>query len=248
MNPPHSVQAKPRRRSAARLPRERRVADIMAAARDVFTERGYQDALIADIAARAGVVEGTIYRYFANKRDLLVRVIEEWYGAMLARNADLATIGGTRARLHALVRRHLAAIRAEPALSRLMFMEIRPDPGYRATRLYDLNRLYTREVAEIVRHAVATGEFATDVPPALVRDMIFGCIEHHTWAFLRGEGDFSVDAAADGIVTLVCRGLATAAAATDPGRLAAVVARLEEAAVRVEAAAATLAHPEGRPP
>ena len=67
------------RRQVSRLPAERRISDIMLAARVVFTEKGYNDALISDIADRAGVVEGSIYRFFTNKRDLLVRVVEHWY-------------------------------------------------------------------------------------------------------------------------------------------------------------------------
>src|SRR5271170_3945467 len=38
------------RRQVNRLPPERRVADILLAARAVFTEKGYGDALISDIA------------------------------------------------------------------------------------------------------------------------------------------------------------------------------------------------------
>jgi TetR/AcrR family transcriptional regulator, fatty acid metabolism regulator protein len=206
----HPVQA---RRPATRLPRERRVSEIMEAARAVFEEHGYHAAPLSEIAERAGVVEGTIYRYFDNKRDLLVRVLEQWFEELLAENADLASISDTRERLRTLVWRHLTSIRRQPALSRLMFMEIRPDPGYRATRLHDLNRAYTHQLTELVRAGVSAGEFAADVPATLARDMLYGCIEHHTWAFLRGEGDFSVDAAADAITALVHRGLGAGAEA-----------------------------------
>ena len=196
------------RRTVSRLPRERRVDDITKAARAVFEEKDYQTALMSEIAARAGVVEGTIYRYFENKRALLVRVLEQWYETLLAENRTLGAISGTEARLRALVWRHLTSIRQHPALSRLMFQEIRPDPGYRATKRYAHNRAYTQQVGVIVRHGVAVGEFAPGIPAALIRDMIYGCIEHHTWAFLRGEGDFAIDAAADAIAGLICRGLA----------------------------------------
>jgi len=47
-----------------------------------------------------------------------------------------------------------------------------------------------------------------------VRDMIYGGVEHHTWVYLRGEGDFSPDTAADAMTEMVYRGLACAAPAT----------------------------------
>ena len=83
-------------RRVSRLPAERRILDIMTAARAVFTEKGYNDALISDIAERAGVVEGSIYRFFTNKRDLLVRVVEHWYEDMLADDDEqFASVRGT---------------------------------------------------------------------------------------------------------------------------------------------------------
>lgn len=72
------------RRTPTRLPRERREHDILAAARAVFCERGYAEAGVAEIAARAQVVEGTLYKYFDSKRVLLERVLEGWYEGLLA--------------------------------------------------------------------------------------------------------------------------------------------------------------------
>jgi AcrR family transcriptional regulator len=199
----------PSRPSVFRLPRERRVADIMRAARTVFEDKGYDAALISDIAERAQVVEGTIYRYFENKRALLTKVVEHWYTGMLSDyDHELRTIQGTRNRLRFLVWKHLVTVHEEPALCRLVFQILRVGDGYRLTAVFKLNRAYTRRTVELIRDGQASGEFRSDLPPRLVRDTIYGAVEHHTWAFLRGEGDFSPDEAADAITELVYRGLA----------------------------------------
>jgi len=223
------------RRQVNRLPPERRVADILVAARDVFTEKEYHEALISDIADRAGVVEGSIYRFFANKRDLLVKTVEHWYEDMLAHDEEqFRGVRGTWNRIRFIVHHHLATIRREPALSRLVFQELRPDPDYRKTRLFQLNQAYTHRLVDIIKSAMATGEFRADVSASLVRDMIFGAVEHRTWAFLRNEGDFSIDETADGITELVYRGLAKGSA-NDP--TAQTAARLEKAVAKLEAMA-----------
>ncbi|MFC1978887.1 TetR/AcrR family transcriptional regulator [Chloroflexota bacterium] len=54
---------------------KRRKRQILAAARDVFSQKGYAEATTAEIAQTAGVSEGTIYNYFEGKRDLLVSLI-----------------------------------------------------------------------------------------------------------------------------------------------------------------------------
>jgi AcrR family transcriptional regulator len=224
------------RRQVSRLPRERRVADIMEAARTVFETKGYEDALISDIAERAEVVEGTIYRYFDNKRDLLIKVVEHWYEEMLADyDVQLAGIRGTWNRLRFMVWRHLECIHRHPQLCRLMFQEIRADADYAGTAVFELNRKYTRRTLDIVRDAMQSGEFRQDTPMRLVRDMIYGCVEHHTWAYLRGHGDLQVDETADAIANFVYRGLVsevTLEAREEPG--AALAARLERAVERLE--------------
>jgi AcrR family transcriptional regulator len=44
---------------------------LEAAALDLFIEHGYEQATVAEIAARAGLTERTFYRYFADKREVL---------------------------------------------------------------------------------------------------------------------------------------------------------------------------------
>lgn len=216
------------RRQVNRLPPERRVADILVAARDVFTEKGYDEALISDIADRAGVVEGSIYRFFTNKRELLVKTAEQWYEDMLAHDEEqFRGVRGTWNRIRFIVHHHLAAIRREPTLSRLVFQELRPDPGYRKTRLFQLNQAYTNRLMDVIKSAMAAGEFRSDVSASLVRDMIFGAVEHRTWAFLRNEGGFSIDETADGITELIYRGLCKGSANDPTSRLEKAVAKLE---------------------
>jgi AcrR family transcriptional regulator len=229
------AQTTPRRR-VNRLPAEQRISDIMAAARAVFTEKGYNDALISDIAERAGVVEGSIYRFFTNKRDLLVRVVEHWYEEMLAQDSEqLASVRGTWNRIRFIIYHHLLSIRREPGLSRLVFQELRPDPDYRKTRTYQLNQSYTQQLVDVVREAITAGEFRSDVSVSLVRDMVYGSVEHRTWAFLRNEGEFDVDQTADGITDIVYRGLvAHPAEAAEPERMGATVQRLEDIVTRLE--------------
>src|SRR4051812_7963068 len=227
------VDAPTPRRRVHRLSREKRMADIMETAREVFCAKGYNEAVISEIAEKVGIVEGTIYRYFPTKRDLLIEVMEDWYEEMLADyDQQLKGIAGTRNRLRFMIWRHLTVMHEEPVLCRLMMGEVRAGADYRRTAVYDLNRRYTQRTIAIIKEAVASGEFRADVPVTIVRDMIYGGIEHHCWAYLRGEGDFSPDRAADDILAIIFRGLAADEprdTATQISRLEAVVGRLESA-------------------
>ena len=52
-------------------------AEILAAARDVFAEIGYDAASIRDVVARTDLAPGTFYNYFPDKRSVLVALVRE---------------------------------------------------------------------------------------------------------------------------------------------------------------------------
>jgi AcrR family transcriptional regulator len=66
------AQTRPARRRPAERP-----AEILEAAATVFAQQGYDRATTREIAALAGVSEGTLYRYFDSKRDILLAVIDQ---------------------------------------------------------------------------------------------------------------------------------------------------------------------------
>lgn len=149
---------------------------------------------------------------------------------------ELGGISGTRARLWFMIWRHLTVMHDEPAMCRLLLDELRADAGYRKTSIYELNRHYTQRTLAIVKEGISSGELRADVPLTMIRDMIYGGIEHHTWAYLRGEGKFSPAQAADDIVTIIYRGIS--APANAPENTGTLV-RLEDVTTRLERFAQT---------
>lgn len=56
---------------------------LLAAAEDEFAQRGL-DASVADIARRAGVAKGTVFRHFATKEDLIAAIVGGHISALTA--------------------------------------------------------------------------------------------------------------------------------------------------------------------
>jgi AcrR family transcriptional regulator len=63
--------------TGARLEPDQRRRQILAAARRLFSERGYSAVSTGEIAAEAGVARGLINHYFGTKRELYVEVVRE---------------------------------------------------------------------------------------------------------------------------------------------------------------------------
>lgn len=66
-------------RAEARWTRRKdaRPAELLAAALDLFVERGYAGTRLDDVASRAGVSKGTLYLYYSSKEELFKAVIRE---------------------------------------------------------------------------------------------------------------------------------------------------------------------------
>lgn len=226
--PPETLmQPKPAPRPAARrLPRDQRVAAILQTARTVLRDRGYEQFLTSEVADRAGTSEATIYKYFPTKRDLLIQLAEAWFEEFLAEDYPARTSGPLHDRLYHAIWWALSFIRREPTLSRFVLMELRADPNYRTMRIYQQNREVVGRVMSVVEDGRANGLVRQDIPTRLMRDMIFGAIEHQTWAYLRAEGDFSVDDSAGWITEVVLAGITAPRPAGD--NLNEAVAMLEK--------------------
>ena len=67
----------------------RRTEEILNAAFRVFSNRGYHNATVDDIAQEAGISKGTCYQYFPGKEDIFIATVERTLETLLA-EADAA--------------------------------------------------------------------------------------------------------------------------------------------------------------
>jgi AcrR family transcriptional regulator len=77
-----SASPTPPSESSPRAPRwerrkESRPAELLAAALDIFVEKGFAATRLDDVAQRAGVSKGTVYLYYTGKDELFKAVVRE---------------------------------------------------------------------------------------------------------------------------------------------------------------------------
>jgi len=223
--------ARERARRRSRRPRGHREREILAAAREVFSERGFAGASVAEIARRADVAEGTVYQCFAGKHALLVDVLRAFYEPLIEElEAGVRQIRGAGNRLRFLVARHLQAFTADRGLCRLVIRELRSDPGLHGQAVRELNRRYTAPALEAIEAGVRDGELRGDLVPTLIRDLIYGGIEHAVWGPVAGGAPIDVPRLAEQLADAVLTGVEArprpAERAAD--RLERLLERLEE--------------------
>jgi AcrR family transcriptional regulator len=158
-------------------------AAILAAAEEVFAERGLHQARMESIAVRAGVAVGTLYNHFQDREALLAALVRSRRKALLDR-VDLALAGAEGAPFEDALAAFLAALFghwAEHAglLTALLYADQlgRPAPGEgRGRRMADE---LARRVDRVLRRGVAEGRLrpeGSEDYPALLMGMARGLL------------------------------------------------------------------------
>ena len=128
--------------SKARLPRDERRAQLLAAALEVFTAAGYHSAAMDEIADRAGVSKPVLYQHFPSKLDLYLAVLDIHIESLVFEiQKAIASTPENSNRVRATVVAYFNFIESEGEAFRLLFesdMSVEPAVRERLTRMtYD---------------------------------------------------------------------------------------------------------------
>lgn len=144
------------RRSDAR----RNLDALLVAARDVFAESGV-DAPVREIAGRAGVGVGTVYRHFPQRSDLIVAVFRREVDACVAEAAGFAAELAPAEALVAWIHRFTGFVAAKQGLAPALHSG---DPAYLPLRDY-FEAQFVPALGGLLERAAETGAIRRDVAP-----------------------------------------------------------------------------------
>lgn len=98
--------------------------EILKAAVDLFSERGFERTTVDEIASRANVGKGTIYLYFENKEKIFIAILEEGIQTVIRKMEQiLSESGDFRKRLQTLLTEHLQFADEHREFYKVLFKE-----------------------------------------------------------------------------------------------------------------------------
>jgi AcrR family transcriptional regulator len=148
---------------------ERRRSEIIEAALEVFSEKGYHAAKIEDIAARLNIGHGTFYRYFKNKLDIFNHVVEDVISRATEFVSDIDprepdTLEEYRRQLETIGDRLFELFKRHPQISRVLFYEaFGIDDEYMQKRIREIFDLFGRFTAMYLENGVRKGYLRRDL-------------------------------------------------------------------------------------
>ncbi|MEF9995839.1 MAG: TetR/AcrR family transcriptional regulator [Burkholderiaceae bacterium] len=165
--------------------KEARPAELLAAALDLFVEKGFAGTRLDDVATRAGVSKGTLYLYFANKEELFKEVVRQNIVARItqARDEVDAFDGPARTLIASLITTWWENFGATPAsgISKLMMAESGNFPEIARFFLEEVIEPWHALLAVAIERGIARGEFRPVDVPTFVRVMAAPLVMLSLW-------------------------------------------------------------------
>jgi TetR/AcrR family transcriptional regulator len=144
--------------------KEARPGELLAAALDIFTEKGFAATRVEDVAVRAGVSKGTLFLYFASKEELFKEVVRQSLTSHFHElNDEMDGYNGSIAKLleHGMLTWWERVGKTQAAgISRLMLLEAHSFPEMAAFYQDEVVHPYQQLVRRILQRGVESGEFA----------------------------------------------------------------------------------------
>ncbi|MEP7116356.1 MAG: TetR/AcrR family transcriptional regulator C-terminal domain-containing protein [Acidobacteriota bacterium] len=181
---------------------------IMRAATQVFAQRGYFNAQVADVARAAGVAAGTVYLYFRSKDDLLVSVFERTMKDAIAEGrAALVGAVDPRERLSRIARLHLERLGRDRDLAVVFQVELRQSTKF----MERFSSSYLRDYLGLIREAVeagqAAGSFRRDVSATTAAKILFGALDEMATNWMLSHRHYALADQADTVIDLFVNGV-----------------------------------------
>ena len=210
-NPSRGPRAGSGARSARASEKYQRILD---AAVEVIAESGYFQARVTDIAARAGVADGTIYLYFKNKEQVLMAAIDSAFAAFLKRaRAELSHTREPGERLRRLAHLHLETLGANRSLAIVFQTELRQSAKFLAQFSHHRLIEYFNLIRAEVREGQRAGVFRPELSDKIVANCFFGALDEMVTSWMLSEHDYPLAGAADAVVDVILKGMETRAEA-----------------------------------
>jgi TetR/AcrR family transcriptional regulator len=143
--------------------RKARPGELLAAALDLFVEKGYAATRVEDVAKRAGVSKGTLFLYFPSKQELFKAVVRENISGRFEEwSEEINQFQGSsqqmlRYCLHTWWER-IGATKAS-GIPKLMMSEAHNFPELASFYQHDVMRPGSALIERILRRGVERGEF-----------------------------------------------------------------------------------------
>jgi AcrR family transcriptional regulator len=166
---------------------ENRRREVLNAAIELFSSKGYMGTTLLEIADAVGLLKGSLYYYAKSKEDLLLAVIEEVFTEGLEATRELSSGPGSPAeRLERWLERSALYMLSHRRESAIYFFDAKSLSAEHTRTLRRRGSLYVGEVVKLLEEGRASGDFRSDLDVGAAAIALMGAIN---WLAIQDPAD-----------------------------------------------------------
>lgn len=180
--------------------------DILDAAAQVFRQKGFHGASMANIAEAVNLQKASLYHHVSSKQEILFELLERALELLLERISPLASLDlPADERLRRMIREYLQILAENTDLSAVLLFEHRSLEGRQHARHIPNRDKFENLWRDVLREGVRSKQFVCDDIPLVARALLG--IMNWTITWYRPNGTLTIDQIASHYSNLLLNGL-----------------------------------------
>lgn len=197
-----------KRKKDINKPRDRTRIKILLAATDLFGEQGFARTTISQIAHKAGVTPGCVYKHFQRKEDIYYYIpAYQIKTTMPAMEEALFGIQGALNQLRKYLWDYVRNMTQDREWAKMIFLQLKTSQHFMQTESYKEVRVFYGKILDIIRMGQESGELNPAVNPYSARILVLGSLEHIMIRWLLRGCSYDVFEHLDGCLKIIEDGL-----------------------------------------
>ncbi len=181
---------------------------ILRAAICVFSQNGYFNSKVADIAKKAGIADGTVYLYFKSKEEILHSVFDRAMEEFIAEGRrEISGIKEADKRLRRIAQLHLEKLGADRDLAIVFQVELRGSTKF----MQEFSAAGFAEYLEIIHQTIVEGQkqgvFRVNLNATVCSKILFGALDEMVTNWILSPNPYALAPLADTVLEVFFGGI-----------------------------------------
>ncbi|MFN6962151.1 MAG: TetR/AcrR family transcriptional regulator C-terminal domain-containing protein [Pyrinomonadaceae bacterium] len=181
---------------------------ILRAASKVFARKGFFNSKVADVAAEAGVADGTVYLYFKGKDDILHSIFDRKMEEFISEGErEISAIDDPADKLRRIAELHLERLGADRDMAVVFQVELRGSTKF----MEEFSAAGFAAYLDIIRRTIdegqRSGRFRSDIKPVVAAKILFGALDEMVTNWILSKRSYPLAPMADEVLKIFFGGI-----------------------------------------
>ncbi len=181
---------------------------ILRAAIKVFARKGFFNSKVADIAAKAGIADGTVYLYFKSKDEILHSIFDRAMNDFISEGkAELAGLTDPVAKLQRIAELHHSRLGADRDMAIVFQVELRGSTKFMREFSAAGFADYLKIIRKTIEEGQSAGVFRSDIKAVIAAKIFYGALDELVTNWILSKKKYPLEPMAKEVMKIFLGGI-----------------------------------------